>query len=223
MGKRVYNQEKYKWVVDNFGNYDNSKKLAEAFSLKFNIEMTDTKIRSLCKTLNLSRGRQDGYTNEQDIWLKNIHEKKSFREVTELFNEKFGCNRSRDSIMKHCINTLNLRYENQYRYGSKIPGNTKKLLSEYVNSQGVTLIKTERGKWQSKTRYVYEKYKGKVGKGFQVIQLDRDKNNFSLDNLEKVPLQYMLMLNRNRWITENAEITKTAIKLCELRYTALNQ
>jgi len=219
MGKRVYSQEKHNWVADNFENYDNSKKLAEAFSMKFNTEMTDTKIRSICKTLKLSRGRQDGYTNEQNIWLKNIHENKSFREVTELFNEKFDCNRSRGSITAHCANVLNLRYKYQYRYGNKIPGNTMQPLSEYVNSRGVIVIKTEQGKWQSKTRYLYEKHKGKVGKGFQVIQLDRDKNNFSLDNLEKVPLQYMLMLNRNSWITENAEITKTAIKLCELKYT----
>ena len=72
--------------------------------------------------------------------------------------------------------------------------------------------------WHPKHVWVWEQHHGKLPPKHQVIFLDGDHENFNIENLAAIPLQYVVMMNRNGWIKGNTELTKTAIKLCELHY-----
>ena len=49
-----------------------------------------------------------------------------------------------------------------------------------------------------------------------MIFLDKNRNNFDINNLACVSRQELLMLNRHRLNSENAEITKMGISLAKL-------
>lgn len=72
--------------------------------------------------------------------------------------------------------------------------------------------------WRPKHVWVWEQHHGKLPPKHQVIFLDGNHENFNIENLAAIPLQYVVMMNRNGWIKGNPELTKTAIKLCELHY-----
>ena len=217
MPKKVYSEEQYAWTIKNFSTYPDSVKLSKAFSERFDIEISPSKMRSLCKNLNLRRNNQNKYTKKQNEWLIKNHESKSFSKLASEFNAVFGTCVTSSAISNHCQVYLDLRYANPQAFNNKIPANKKDIGTERIDKRsGSILIKTEDG-WVYKARYIYEKHYGKIENKQQVIQLDGNKHNFSIDNLKSVPLKYMVMLNRNKWLGKG-EISKTALLYCELHY-----
>lgn len=217
MPTRVYNEKHRQWVRDNFLKHKNSILLSDAFSLEFNTEMTPIKMKGLCKMLGLRRNNQNKYTKEQKEWLKKNHETKSFTQLVKDFNSKFNCNVTSGAISQQCRTYLGLKYENPEKFNNKIAWNKKDLYSERVTKRGEVHIKNEKGVWVNKGRYVYEQEFGDLDEDCQVIHLDGDRLNCNIENLKSVPLKYMPMLNRNKWLGKG-EISKTALLLCELKY-----
>jgi len=89
------------------------------------------------------------------------------------------------------------------------------LYSEKVNYDGFVYVKirmTAKGYsrnacWKAKHRWVYEKAHGEIPEGMDVIFLDGDRYNFSLDNLELVTKAEKLKLIQYGFKTNNREVT----------------
>ena len=75
-----------------------------------------------------------------------------------------------------------------------------------------------RKNWVAKHRLIWEKERGKIPKGGIVIFLDCDRTNFDIDNLYCTNKKITTAMIRNKWFSENGELTLTAIKWCELLY-----
>ena len=99
----------------------------------------------------------------------------------------------------------------QFKKGSK-PHNWLPVGSEWVNDRGYTYIKVaEPNDWQLKHRNIYEKHYGKIPKGYCVLFLNGDKNDFSLDNLKLIQIRHKLMMKNLHYISKEKEVTKTGL------------
>ena len=69
---------------------------------------------------------------------------------------------------------------------------------------------------------IWEEHYGPIPKGYMVLFVDRNFENFDISNLRCVPKKYMSLLSRSKWMTGDPEIFDTGIAWCQL-YFALKE
>lgn len=79
---------------------------------------------------------------------------------------------------------------------------------------------TDESKFVAYHRYIWEKNVGKIPKGHRVVFLDGNVNNCQLKNLICVKGGIMAVMNKNKLISENPEITRTHMMITDLKITA---
>ena len=98
-----------------------------------------------------------------------------------------------------------------------IPPQYRPVGSERINRDGYLEVKiADPNKWELKHRYIYKKHYGDIPKGHNVIFADTDKTNFNIDNLILVSKSEMLILNRNKLIYEDNELTKVGVNIAKV-------
>lgn len=104
-----WTKEQKQWLVNNYKNTDYNykyfyKNLTERFNNIFNCNVPIVNIRDHCFRLNLAKERSKyfEYTKEQEQWLKNNFDGKSYKKLAEQFNKIFNCNRDRYAIATKC-------------------------------------------------------------------------------------------------------------------------
>lgn len=105
-----------------------------------------------------------------------------------------------------------------FKKGQK-PATVRPIGSERVDKDGIIQIKANETKWMSKHKYIWESENGPVPNGHVVIFANGDKRDFSLDNLVCVSRRQLVMINKNKLITKDEELTKTGVLLTELLLT----
>ena len=183
---------------------------------------------------------QHKWTKEEIEYLKEITPGHHHKEILDLMNEKFeyqfGLKQVAGAIKRYNLKTGFTGYfvkgsepwnkgtkgltgpnRTSFKKGETIHPNYRPVGSERLNRDGYIEVKiAEPGTWELKHRVVYEKYHGAIRKDHAVIFLDKNRNNFDINNLACVSRQELLMLNRHRLNSENAEITKMGISLAKL-------
>lgn len=180
------------------------------------------------------------YTTGEIEFLREITPGRSNKEITEMFNKKFGLNQSKKAISairkKYKISTgLTGQFEKgftpwnkglkglqmggketQFKKGN-IPINYRPVGSERINVDGYTEIKVaDPNKWRLKHQVIWEEHHGKIPKNHNVIFGDGDKSNLNIDNLLLITKAQMLYLNRHGLIKNDVDITKIGITLADL-------
>lgn len=98
-----------------------------------------------------------------------------------------------------------------------IPPQYRPVGSERINKEGYLEVKiADPNKWELKHRYIYKKHYGDIPKGHNVIFADTNKTNFNIDNLILVSKSEMLILNRNKLIYEDNELTKVGVNIAKV-------
>lgn len=98
------------------------------------------------------------------------------------------------------------------------PANYRPVGSERVNVDGYVEIKVaDPKKWVGKHTYVWEEHNGPVPKGYVVIFGDGDRNNFDINNLILVSRQQLVRLNQCGLIQIDADLTRTAVIMVDLK------
>lgn len=179
------------------------------------------------------------YSKDQaDFIKKNIDGRKS-NELAEMFNGHFKLNlkvsQIRAFIKNHGLKSgLDCRFKTgqipfnkgkkglggweptQFIKGNK-PHNYVPVGSERINGDGYVDIKiADPNKWKGKHILIWEKHSGPVPKGYAIIFGDRDNRNFDPDNLILVSRKQLLILNRNKLIQNDADLTKTAVIIADI-------
>lgn len=170
------------------------------------------------------------YTDEQAEWLRNNYDyPETYEQLTERFNLYFGDNRSRDQIREKCNKSLGLRGKiNNTRYGLKPKEQVP--IGTIRKSQTATYIKVlevpdktyfsgyAEPYWLPLQKKIYQDAYGEIEPGKMVCFLDKNTENFELDNLYCIDRRISAIMAKNHWWTESREHTLTAIKWCELHY-----
>ena len=87
------------------------------------------------------------------------------------------------------------------------------------HKDGYSFIKVaEPKKWQLYQRYVWEKaHRTKLSKDQIVIFLDGNKENFDPDNLAVVTRKELMILNHEKMLTADKDLSKTGVLVAKLK------
>ena len=183
--------------------------------------------------------KQYKWTNKEIDYLKSIEKGKTYLEIKTLMSNKFEYDFSigqlRGIIERNGIRTgLDSSFKKghtPWNKGTKgvmkaNKGSFKKGVmpiqfthvgSERVNRDGYVEIKTKNpSTWELKHRYIYKKHYGEIPKGYNVIFADTNKTNFNIDNLILVSKSEMSILNGNKLIYEDKELTKVGVNIAKV-------
>lgn len=135
------------------------------------------------------------------------------RDLPNLVKEKLGINTT-ISVIKHTCYDNNIEWKRTYRNHAN-----KEIGSEiaFKSDPGSVRIRIGKGKYQTKKRYLYEKYHNvKLNKNDVIIFLNHDFNDYSKENLVKIDRRYMAVLSQIGY-TKDANLNNIAIDIAKLR------
>jgi hypothetical protein len=148
------------------------------------------------------------YTPKELRFLESKVSGRSYAELTELFNRRFGLSFSVTRISS-TLKRLNLSNGRDTRFPpgnvpvnkgrtgvcpagcekewfkpGAMPHNYQPVGTEIIDGDGYVKVKTRNPKtWKFKHRLIWEKANGKIPRGHVVLFADGNKLNFALDNL----------------------------------------
>ena len=187
-----YTKEQKQFLIDN--NYlTPAKELADMFNKKFRTNITKTNIKNFRGNNHLS--------SELTGQFKKGHK-------AHNKGKKWDEYMSKDK-QENCRKTT-------FKKGN-VPKNYRKVGSERISKDGYIEIKVaEPNKWKYKHRVIYEKYYGKIPKGYNVIFLDGDKLNIDINNLKAISKHDNLIMNEKKLRYKNKELTESAYLIAKI-------
>lgn len=229
----AYSEKHIKWIAENAKNYKSYAKIVKDFNRQFELEKSVSALQQfMTKKLGIylkTKRKAMHYTQEEEKWLaENYSKHKTYEELTTALNQQFCKERAVTSVREKCTKRLGLKgMENPTVYKK---GNIKDqcpigTIRKSTNDSVYIKVKDSTHSYQSGYREPYwlpiqkkiwiDHY-GKVPKGKMVVFLDRDRENLDISNLYCIDRKISAIMASNRWYTNNAELTLTAIKWCEL-------
>ena len=186
------------------------------------------------------------YTEEENEFIRKYHEGLTVKELTYLFNQKFGTDVSVNALTRYKTYRLKLKGakntgrflkgsipwnkglkgwqkvkpSNLFKKGN-LPKKTRPIGDERVTRDGFVEVKIAQPKvWKLKHHVIYEKYHNeKIGRWDKVIFLDGNKRNFDISNLKKISNSEQIFLAQTKLLGNNPENNKTALLLAKLTAT----
>lgn len=177
------------------------------------------------------------WTDEESDWLRNNIAELSYKELTKTFNKKFERNLSVTAVEHKCARLgINHGKKTTFEKGKHNPCSMTLPIGAETISAGKVYVKVsdaplsggrlsggrtryaEGGNFVQKNRYIYEQHHGPIPKGYMIVSLVNDRNNFEPQNLYATTRAVNMMMCQNKWYTESRENTLTAIKYCELQF-----
>lgn len=171
---------------------------------------------------------------EYDKWIKENNEKFNRRaDMVQAFNEHFQLNATLTAMDRRC-QTLELHRSIGFKLNSDGHGyryepiGTEKIRVSGSQNKPIWFVKIgdeycggENKKkapyqWKKKHILVWEQANGKIPKGNKIVFLNTDTLDCRLENLYLTTDAVHMMMIKYGWYSENPEITKTALKCCEL-------
>lgn len=160
---------------------------------------------------------QATWTNDEKAFIRYNFPRMGGLKCSEAFKQKFGKCRSHRSIEAEARRQGLLVDEDvvlaNKNYSRRVPIGTI-----VDDGDGYLKIKTGVGSsgWERLHRHIYEKEHGSIPEGYKIVFLDGNKQNYDKDNLVAVPSSYLALMNNFKLKSSEPEVTKTAIKWCDL-------
>ena len=182
---------------------------------------------------------QHKWTDEEKEYLASIVKGSTYKEITEKMNDKFEYNFSEEQVKgmmyRNKLTTGTCGYfkkgstpwnkglkgymganKTSFKKGT-IPPNQVPIGTESITKGGYIKVKVgEPNKWKLKQRYIYEQHYGEIPKSHNVIFADKNIRNFDINNLVLVSKAEMLILNNNKLIFEDKELTKAGVNIAKV-------
>lgn len=173
------------------------------------------------------------YTDTEKKWLISQDPDLTYKELTQMFNEKFSADVSRDSISDLMCKRLKAvsRTNNSKRKRFTKGAKPKYNVGDEIIKAGYVYVKVDdryfegkcsfenyRQNWRRKSDLVWEEHHGAIPEGWFVVFLDGNPMDCSIENLAVVNRSIHAVMCKNRWYSEDREQTCTALKWCDLFY-----
>lgn len=193
MIRHKYTEEEDIFLIDNVKGIS-LKELTDKFNQKFNNNLSESAIANRKNKLKISSGVNYG----------------QFKKGSEPANkgkkwDDYVPKDKQEKMKKTC-----------YKKGN-IPHNHRELFEERLDKNGYIEIKIkEPDVWQSKHRYIYEQYHGKIPEKHKVIFLDGNSRNFDIKNLKLVSNAEELIMNSNKLRYCKKELTESGLLIAKI-------
>lgn len=183
-----YSEEQKKFIIDNYyGKY--SKELADMFNKQFNTNITAKEIKNYRENHKLNSSLTGRFEKGH---------------VTH--------NKGKKQTEYMCKEAIEKTKATRFKKGN-IPQNRREIWEERISKNGYVYIKVMDGckndNWELKHRYIYKQHYGEIPNGYNVMFADKNKRNFDIDNLILVSKSEDLIMNNNKLLFSNKELTKT--------------
>lgn len=183
-----YSEEQKKFIIDNYyGKY--SKELADIFNKRFNTNITAKEIKNYRENHKLNSGLTGRFEKGH------VTHNKGKKQTEYMSKEAIGKTKA-----------------TRFKKGN-IPQNHRDIGEERISKDGYIYIKVRDGclndNWELKHRYIYKQHYGEIPNGYNVMFADKNKRNFDIYNLILVSKSEDLIMNNNKLLFSNKELTKT--------------
>lgn len=173
------------------------KELTNRYNKKFNMNLSESAIAGRKNKLNLHSGITGGQFQKGQIsWNKG--------KTWDEYMPKESQERSRKTTFKK----------------GSIPPNHREIGSERLDSDGYILVKIQDGKshknWALKHRLIWESMYGNIPTGYKIMFADGNKRNFDIKNLILVSDVEELIMNQNKFVKGNSDLTKVGLNIARL-------
>ena len=185
--KYNYSEENVKFLVENVKGISH-KELTKRFNDRFNTNLSESALANMKRKLNLTNDIDTKFKKGQTSWNKG-------RKMSTEQYEK-------------CKRTM-------FQKGNS--SNARPVGDERIDIDGYTYIKVKQpNKWVLKHRWLYEKEKGKIPKGYNLIFADGNKQNLNLDNLILVSNSELFIINQKGLYKQDKELTKSGAMVAKV-------
>jgi len=229
-----YTEEEKQFLKENINKYT-YKELTSVFNRQFKANVAWGSIAKFCKKLGLNKtyyGHQHNFSTEEKQFLKNNIDKYTYPQLTQVFNSRFGTRLTQFSISDVCLKRMGIKRNKVWKFAKgrkdfvySCPVGTEsrsgrdifvKVSDDY--SEGITPSKGSDPNWKRKQALIYEQAHGAIPDGRIIVFLNKDRNDFNINNLYCTTRRVSFMMAKNGWYSSDQELTLTAIKWCELFY-----
>lgn len=229
--RHYWSEDEKKWLVEQDATLS-YKQLTELYNSTYGNDLSVGQVADMAHRLNARRiTNKHRYTEEQKAWLLNQDTSLTYKELTNLFNQKFGTDLSMSRIQDLMVKRTSVKRSGnkgqfdigakpKYKVGDEIikAGYVYvKVSDEYI--PGKTTNEDYARKWKRKSDLVWEKENGKLPEGTFLIFLDGDTLNCDINNLYPVTRSIHVVMTKNRWYKKNKDFTLATLKYCELLQT----
>lgn len=224
---RVFNwtEDVDTWLSTHLCEYMTYDELTAALNDKYGAHLTRNavklRVNHVLKT-GLGRTTLCQYTPEEKKYILSNYQSMSMTELAKGIKDFSGRIVSGSGIGHYLSDTLNIQKCGRHSTLKKneIIGKICEVGEETLTESGYTFVKVsntgiKNKDWKTKQAVVWKRLYGKEPDGI-VIFLNRNKSDFSKENLYCLPRKVHAIMCANNWYTENRDNTLTAIKLCEL-------
>jgi hypothetical protein len=180
------------------------------------------------------------YTAAEIRFLERKVYGRSYAELTELFNRRFGLSftmgRIHSTLKRQGLsNGRNTRFqpgqvpankgkkgihfsrETEFKPGNR-PHNWHPVGTEIMDKDGYVKVKTRNPKtWKYKHRLIWEKANGKIPRGGVIIFADGNKLNIRLNNLLLVSRSELSVMNHLGLISDNKKLTEIGKSIADIK------
>ena len=198
------------WCIRHWSSFRNWKKLCDEYNRTHDTDISYNTFKSHC---NRELGINYHYSKEQERWLIENYPHLGIKKCTKEFNRIFNDSRSNGAIKIRCLQ-LGVKTTEERRKERAIEntGRYHAVGAIIKKTHGEPYIKCEDGKWRRLKDIVY----GYKPKGYLIVHLDGDVNNYEKDNLLAIPRSISARMTANNFWSDFSEVTKTGIICCEL-------
>lgn len=209
-----FTDEMWDWLEEHIQDM-NWNDLTEAFCKRFDVSISLKGLNRRCYQKGLLKYNREHYTQKQIDWICENVSNFTYAELTKEFNRMFGTHVTQSAVTQMAQKNGALRGDNRFAHNVKAVG------EEVTKYGGVVYVKVKckgpkTDMWRPKKDVVYQEYFGAISDGYTVIHLNKDKNDFSIENLYAVDNKVLATMNLNKWYGENREINLTGIKVIEI-------
>lgn len=209
-----FTDDMWEWLEEHIQEM-NWNALTKAFCKRFDVSISLKGLNRRCYQRGLLKYNREHYTQEQIAWICENVSNFTFAELTEEFNRIFGTHATQGAITQIALKHRALRGEDRFAH------NVKPIGDEVTKYDGVVYVKVKdtgnrADMWRPKKDVIYQEHFGAIPAGYTVIHLNKNKNDFSIDNLYAVDNKVLATMNLNKWYGENREINLTGIKVIEI-------
>jgi hypothetical protein len=220
--------EEQMWLRENFSHYETHKELTDSLNTRFGNARTVESVQQKSRALGLKRAPSPiKWSDEEEAWLTENFGKVNSRKLHMMFVERFR-DISYYAFRSHVYIAKGMRVGNAFRAtgfeNKRLPIGAERKRNGYTFMKVDDVVGTrgshdaERHNWKFKHVIEWERHNGLLPKGYQVVFLNGNKEDFSKENLAAIPKKYMRMMNANGWLSGNELIAKIGIQICEIHY-----
>ena len=210
MGKS-YPREQKEFLLSLFPN-SFAKEISRLFYEKYNKKITIGAINVMRAKYGI---KLENYRNiisdeNQKKWVMNLLPYYSCKEIADLFEKKFG-----KRVSENIFNNMKSRYHIKRQYTIARTKPIKPFYNEITRkNDNRQMVRIGIKKYQDKGRYVWEQYYNrKIPKGYDVIFLDKNKNNYDIKNLAVIKRGLLVYMIKKQIEPTSKDIIKAA-SLC---------